>query len=102
MRVPVGRAGAAGVLLELQRLSVVIARPRVVAAISERVERAVPGVPGIRAERRPVASGAAGLVHLGLTAVVADDRPALGARTVSEGNALDLQRRELEPGRDVV
>src|SRR5437660_12290808 len=48
---PVGRAGAALLLLELRGLAEVLRRAGVVAAVRERDVRTVVGVPGIPAER---------------------------------------------------
>src|SRR5439155_21036884 len=95
-------AGAVLLLLELRPLPEVSARAGVVAPVREGVVRAIECIKRICAERRAVVGGAAVLVDLPAAAVVADRGPALGAASVAEGHALDLDGRELEPGRYVV
>src|SRR2546423_13592057 len=85
-------ARAALGLLERARLAEIVGGAGVIAAVREGVVGAVERVPRIGAERSAVAARAAVAVDLGLAAVVADRRPALGAAPIAELDALDLQR----------
>src|SRR6185437_3337435 len=100
------RAGAILGLLELQCLAEVVRGAGVVTAEGEGVERPVERVEGIGAER-PAEAGTVRRAHervtedLGLPACVRDGRPRIGRAAVAEGDALDLERSEPEPTRDV-